>query len=134
VKAPDPLLDVLARTIQIEAAYGPNRGFDAVGATILNRARRKRDLPIEQVCRALPCWKTRADGRTPALDAPRVGRSFEQARRVARSILRDRFVDPTAGATEWIEVEDGQPPDSCRRVRIGGRWYFDPERERRKRR
>jgi hypothetical protein len=134
VKPPAELLDVLARTIQIEAAYGPNRGFDAVGATIVNRARRKRGRSIEQVCRLLPCWQTRADGRTPALDAPRVGRSFEQARRVARLILRNRLVDPTAGAIEWLEVEDGHPPASCQRVRIGGRWYFDPDRERRRRR
>lgn len=126
-----PLFELLARTIQVEAAYGPARGFDAVGAAIVNRAGR---TSIEHVCRALPCWIPNAEGRVPALTAPRSGRSYEQARRVARQILRGRHIDPTLGATEWLDVETGAPPAACARVRIGGRWYFDPAAKRRRRR
>ncbi|MFM7346767.1 MAG: hypothetical protein ACKO1J_15530 [Tagaea sp.] len=124
-RAADPLFDVLARTIQIEADFGPARAFDAVGAAIANRARHARDRAIEEVCLGFACWLPRADGRAPAETAPRAGRSYEQARRVARAILRGRHVDPTLGATEWLDVEEGPPPRSCRSVRIGGRWYFD---------
>jgi Cell Wall Hydrolase len=131
--AADPLFDLLARTIQVEAAYGPARGFDAVGASIVNRVDGKSPVSLEQVCLALPCWIARADGRVPALTAPRNGRSFEQAQRVAGEILRGRLVDPTLGATEWLEAEDGNPPLKCPRVRIGGRWYFDPKARRRRR-
>lgn len=56
----------------------------------------------------------------------------EIARRVARQILRGRHVDPTAGAVEWADIEEGPPPRGCLRVRIGGRWYFDPQTERRR--
>jgi hypothetical protein len=131
--AGDPLFDLLARTIQVEAAYGPARGFDAVGAAIVNRIDGKYVVSLEQVCLALPCWIPRADGRVPALAAPRNGRSFEHAQRVAGAILHGRLVDPTLGATEWLDVEEGNPPAKCHRVRIGGRWYFDPKARRRRR-
>lgn len=131
--AADPLFDLLARTIQVEAGYGPVRGFDAVGAALVNRVDGKRAASLEQACLALPCWIARADGRVPALAAPRNGRSFEHARRVAGAILRGRHIDPTLGATEWLDVEEGNPPAKCPRVRIGGRWYFDPKARRRRR-
>lgn len=126
MKAPDPLLDVLARTIQVEAAYGPARGFDAVGAAIFNRALDARDRSLAEICFSYPCWFPRADGRAPAQAAPRAGRSYEQSRRVARQILRGKHVDPTLGATAWMDVEEGPPPASRPSVRIGGRWFFDP--------
>ncbi|MFM8800773.1 MAG: hypothetical protein ACKOEE_09510 [Tagaea sp.] len=125
-------LDVLARTIQVEAAFGPARGFDAVGAVIVNRAKRAHAPSLEDACRTFACWMPRADGAVPALAAAKSGRSYEHARRVARQILRGRHVDPTAGAVEWADIEEGPPPRGCLRVRIGGRWYFDPQTERRR--
>lgn len=131
--APDPLFDTLARTIQIEAAFGPARGFDAVGAAIVNRAKAAKRAALADVCRGFACWRPRADGHVPALAAPRAGRSFEHSRRVARLILKGRLIDPTLGATEWLEAEEGEPPAKCPRVRIGGRWYFDSKARRRRR-
>lgn len=108
------------------------RGFDAVGAVIVNRAKRAHAPSLEDVCRTFACWMPRADGAVPALAAAKSGRSYEHARRVARQILRGRHVDPTAGAVEWADIEEGPPPRGCLRVRIGGRWYFDPQTERRR--
>lgn len=35
--------------------------------------------------------------------------------------------DPTLGATAWMDVEEGPPPAVFPSVRIGGRWFFDPQ-------